>query len=491
MARSHISLLDAVAEDSLFTRMWTLVRYWWWLALGALILGIPACFFVSRYLAQCFQSSVVIGFPAVGGSDGSAVSRKVLGSIDQDPAISSLVQPYGPGPAFITQLETFARREFLRIQLTFDPLPTTVPNSVAMRITAREKMPERASALAVAAGQAVLDQAEARLIPAGHLPAVSSPSPSLSPTPRPTPPETTTVATPAPSAVPQTSLPLRKTVTWRAAPDTAEAAETKRRLSDQLVDEENRRSKLQNDLGVLGAMPKIQAPRPSAMRPSNEAALKSELNGANNTLIELQNRYTNLHPDVVAAQQRVRDLQTLLEQAINKNTLIAKQDAAAQASFNEAHARLAREASLQGQITQLDAQMASDTAELDALTQSKHWIPVVHYSAPDQPAPVQPAAPPVQPAPPPVRTVVRPRVSPPAAPFQLPHVTLTPTPPIATLLLPQPVLGGLSVLFGVFLAGTLVAFAEFSSRSVKDAEALEDELPYGVRFLGEIPRMTR
>jgi uncharacterized protein involved in exopolysaccharide biosynthesis len=194
---------------------------------------------------------------------------------------------------------------------------------------------------------------------------------------------------------------------------------------------------------------------------------------------------------VVAAQQRVRDLQTLLEQAINKNTLIAKQDAAAQASFNEAHARLAREASLQGQITQLDAQMASDTAELDALTQSKHWIPVVHYSAPDQPAPVQPAAPPVQPAPPPVRTVVRPRVSPPAAPFQLPHVTLTPTPPIATLLLPQPVLGGLSVLFGVFLAGTLVAFAEFSSRSVKDAEALEDELPYGVRFLGEIPRMTR
>src|ERR1700684_3209576 len=109
MARSHISLLDAVAEDSLFTRMWTSVRYWWWLALGALILGIPACFFVSRYLAQCFQSSVVIGFPAVAGSDGSvSASRKVLGSIDQDPAISSLVQPYGPGPAFITQLETFA-----------------------------------------------------------------------------------------------------------------------------------------------------------------------------------------------------------------------------------------------------------------------------------------------------------------------------------------------------------------------------------------------
>jgi len=478
MARSHISLLDAVAEDSLFTRMWTSVRYWWWLALGALILGIPTCFFVSRYLAQCFQSSVVIGFPAVAGSDGSvSASRKVLGSIDQDPAISSLVQPYGPGPAFITQLEAFARREFLRIQLTFDPLPTTVPNSVAMRITAREKMPDRASALAVAAGQAVLDQAEARLISASHLPAVSSPTPP--------PPESTTVTSPASSAAPQASLPLRKTVTWKAAPDTPESAETKRRLSDQLVDEENRRSKLQNDLGVLGAMPKVQAPRPSTLRPSNEAALKAELNGANNTLIELQNRYTNLHPDVVAAQQRVRDLQAQLEQAINKNTLIAKQDAAAQVSFNEAHARLAREASLQEQITQLDAQMASDTAELDALTQSKHWIPVVHYSAPDQPAPVQPAPPP------PVHTVPPPRVDPPAAPFRLPHVTLTPTPPIATLLLPQPVLGGLSVLFGVLLAGALVAFAELSSRSVKDAEALEDELPYGVHFLGEIPRMTR
>jgi hypothetical protein len=478
MARSQNSLLDAVAEDSLFTRMWTSVRYWWWLALGALILGIPSCFFVGRDLAQCFQSSVVIGFPAVGGSDGSAsVSRKVLGSIDQDPAISSLVQPYGPGPAFLTQLETFARREFLRIQLTFDPLPTTVPNSVAMRITAKEKRPDRASALAVAAGQAVLDQAEARLIPAGHLPDVSSPTPP--------PPETTTVTPPSTPAAPQTSLPLRKTVTWKAAPDTAQVAETKRRLSDQLVDDENRRSKLQNDLGVLGAMPKIQAPRPSTTRSSNEAALKSELNGANNTLIELQNRYTNLHPDVVAAQQRVRDLQAQLEQAINKNELIAKQDAAAQASFNEAHARLAREASLQEQITQLNAQMASDTAELNALTQSKHWIPVVHYSAPDQPAPVQPATPP------PVHTVVRPRVIPPEAPFQLPHVALTPTPPVATLLLPEPVLGGLSVLFAVFFAWALVAFAEFSSRSVKDAEALEDELPYGVRFVGEIPRMMR
>jgi len=482
MARSQISLLDAVAEDSLFRRMWTSIRYWWWLALGALVLGAPACFFASRHFAQCFQSSVVIGFPVVGGSDGPASSsRQVLGSVDQDPAISGLVQPYGPAPAFIDQLETFARREFLRIQLSFDPIPTTVPNSVAMRITARERTPDAASALAVAAGQAVLDQAEARLIPAGRLPVVTSPTPP--------PPETSTVTSPTPaptpSAAPKTALPLRKTVTWKAAPDTPEVAETKRRLSDQLVDEENRRSKLQNDLGVLSAMPRVQVPRASTMRPSNEAALKSVLNGANNTLIELQNRYTNLHPDVVAAQQRVRDLQAELEQAINKNALIAKQDAAIQASFNEAHARIAREASLQQQISQLDAQMASDTAELDALTQAKHWIPVVRYSAPDQPAPAKAAAQP------PVNTVVPPPVASPAAPLTPPHETLTPTPPVATLLLSQPILGGLSVLFGIFLAGALVALVELSSRSVKDAEVLEDELPYGVRFLGEIPRMTR
>ena len=30
-----------------------------------------------------------------------------------------------------------------------------------------------------------------------------------------------------------------------------------------------------------------------------------------------------------------------------------------------------------------------------------------------------------------------------------------------------------------------------SAQPVKDAAALEDELPYGVRFLGEIPRMMR
>ncbi len=137
-----------------------------------------------------------------------------------------------------------------------------------------------------------------------------------------------------------------------------------------------------SDLAVLDATPKLQTPRPSAMRPSNEAALKSELNGANDTLIALQNRYTNLHPDVVAAQQRVRELQAELEQANNKNALIAKQDAAVQTSVNEAHARLAREAALQQQIAALDAQMARDTVELDALAKSKNWIPVVHYSAP-------------------------------------------------------------------------------------------------------------
>jgi hypothetical protein len=473
--------------------MWTSVRYWWWLALGALILGIPAFFFVSRYLAQGFQSSVVIGFPIVGESSGAATSsRAVLGAVDQDPAISGLVQPYGPAPAFITQLETFARRELLRIQLRFDPIPTTVPNSVAMRITAFDKMPDRATALAVAAGQAVLDQAEARLIPESHLPAVSSPTPPPTTTTTTTAPATPSAA-PAPAARPQQSpLPLRKTVTWKAAPDSPELAENKRRLSVQLVDEESRRSKLQNDLAVLDAMPKLQAPRPSAMRPSNEAALKSELNGANNTLIELQNRYTNLHPDVVAAQQRVRDLQAALEQAINKNALIAKQDAAAQASFNEAHTRLTREATLQQQIAALNAQMARDTAELDALNQSKKWIPVVHYSTPDQPAPMQTAATQPTPVPTPTPAVAPPHpAATPQAPIRLPHASLTPTAPLATMLFPEPELGALSVAFGILLAAVLVALAEFSSRSLKDAEALEDELPYNVRFLGEIPRMTR
>jgi hypothetical protein len=459
--------------------MWTSVRYWRWLALGALLLGAPICFFVSRYLTQSFQSSVVIGFPVVGESDRLASSSQtVLGAVDQDPAISSLVQPYDPAPAFIAQLETFARRELLHLQLSFDPIPTTVPNSVAMRITARDKVPERASALAVAAGQAVLDQAEARLIPESRLAEITKPV---------SPPGTTSMDSATYGKPRKTPLPPRKTVTWKAAPESSELAENKRRLGDQLVDEENRKSELQSDLAVLDAMPKVPTPRFSAMRPSNEAALKSQLNGANNTLIELQNRYTNLHPDVVAAQQRVRDLQAQLEQAINKNTLIAKQDAAAQAGFNEAHARLAREAALQQQIAALDAQMARDTAELGTLAQSRKWIPVVHYFAPDQPAPQQAAAAPA-PAPivPPPAAVTTPKNA-----VHIPHSGLTATAPVATLFLPESTLGALSVVFAILLAAVLVALAEFSSRSVKDAEALEDELPYGVRFLGEIPRMTR
>jgi hypothetical protein len=55
----------------------------------------------------------------------------------------------------------------------------------------------------------------------------------------------------------------------------------------------------------------------------------------------------------------------------------------------------------------------------------------------------------------------------------------------------QPILATFSVLFGVLLAVLLVSIAEFTSRSVKDAESLEAELPYGVLYLGEIPRMIR
>jgi len=476
MARSQVSILDSGFEDpGLAARTLAALRYWWWLALGALLLGSFVCFFASRYLAQCFQSSVVIGFPVVGQTS----TQAVLGSIDQIPAIEGLSLQPESDPTALSRLETLLRREFLRIQLSFDPIATTVPNSVALRVSAKDKTPEAASALAVAAGQAVLDQAEARLIPGGHLPAASAPAPSP-------PPSSAPVPAKAPSP-----LPLRKVVTWKAAPESAELAENKRRLSDQLADEANRRSKLQRDLGVLAAMPPVPLQRFSAVRASNEAALKSELNGANNTLIELQNRYTNLHPDVVAAQQRVRDLQAELEQAINKNTVIAKQNAAAQTSFNEAHARLAREAALQQQITELSAQMASDSAELEALGKSKKWIPVVRYvasGAPAAPAPATataatPSAPLAVPSPEPQPL--------PQPALQLPQSTLAPSTPVATLFLTQPILAALSTLFGILLALALVWFAELTSRSVKDADLLEDELPYGVRFLGEIPRMMR
>jgi hypothetical protein len=59
------------------------------------------------------------------------------------------------------------------------------------------------------------------------------------------------------------------------------------------------------------------------------------------------------------------------------------------------------------------------------------------------------------------------------------------------MFLPQPVLGALSVPFGVLLAGVLVSLAELLNRSVKDVESLEAELPYGVVYVGEIPRMPR
>jgi hypothetical protein len=335
-------------------------------------------------------------------------------------------------------------------------------------------------------------------------PPVSSAAPGNSPTNSPPGP---TSATPN---LPQ----FRKVVTWKLAPESAEVALSRDRLRAELITLEGRRSKAQNDLGVLGSMPPVPIPRAPAMRPSNEAALKGQLNAANQTLIELQRRYTSEHPNVIAAQQRVRDLQAGLEQAINKNTLIAKQEAAAQAGFNAAHARIAREAALQAQIVDLDAQMARDSAELDALGKARARIPVVHYVPDPEPAPSHPPDPaPSQPAiqipvqiPPTVQaapTSYTPAASPsgvlnldpspsPAWKAQLPqHRSLTATLPVAAMFVSQPVLIALSALLAVLLALVLVGIAERASGSVKDAEVLETELPYSVQYVGEIPRMTR
>jgi hypothetical protein len=487
MARSQATFLDSLSptELSLPARVLTSFRYWWWLALCAFLIGGGTCFLGSRYLAQCFQSSVVIGFPVVeqaAGAIGSSPSQAVLGAIDQAPAIEGLVQKYGPEPALIAiaRLGSWTRRVFLHAQLAFDPIATTVPNSVALRILAKEKTPEAASALAVAVGQAVLDQAEARLVPdSSHVPPVSTPSPAPAEL-APSQPDTST----PPPVQPPSPLPPRKTVTWKTAPETPEVTRHRMQLTDQLVNEQERRSRLQNDLTALNAMPKVQVPPPLNVRSSNEALLKSQLNAANNTLIALQNRYTDQHPDVIAAHQRVRDLQIALEEAIAKNAIIAKQNAMIAAKTAEAHERLARQSDLQTQIVELNARIAGDSAALNALSKEKTWIPVVHYSTPDQPAPVQSA-----PAPPPV-PVAPPSPVIPSVP-QVQHFTLTPTAPVPAMFVAQPILAALSVLFGVLLAVLLVSIAELTNRSVKDAESLEAELPYGVLYMGEIPRMVR
>lgn len=255
-------------------------------------------------------------------------------------------------------------------------------------------------------------------------------------------------------------------------------------LTDQLINEQDRRSKLQADLAALNAMPKVQVPLPLNVRSSNETLLKSQLNAANNALITLQNRYTDQHPDVIAAKQRVRDLQIGLEEAIAKDAVIAKQNAVIAAKTAEADARLARQSDLQTQIVELNARIAGDSAALDALSKEKTWLPVVHYSTPDQPAPVQPA-----PAPPPVpMTPPSPVITPEP---QVQHFTLSPTAPVPAMFVAQPLLAAFSVPFGIVIAILLVSIAEFTSRSVKDAESLEAELPYGVLYVGEIPRMIR
>jgi hypothetical protein len=479
---------------SLTARVLSSLRFRWKLALCGLLLGGTGFFFASRYLARCFQSSVVIGFPVVGGSE----SKAVLSSVDQGPAVEGLVQRYEPEPVAISHLGTWGRRASLRAQLSFEPIETTVPNSVALRIVAKEKTPEAANALAIAVGQAVLDQAESRLMPT-HSPAASTSSAQ----PAPPPSTSTPSSSPPPAAAPVTAPdpssppPLRKTVTWKAAPESAEVAATRRQLRDQLVQEQDRKSRLQDDLAALNAMPKIQVPHP-ASSPSNEAALKSQLNTANNSLINLENRYTNLHPDVIAAKRRVADLQSALEEAIVKNAAIAKQDAANQSKVAEAQARLTRESTLQRQIAQLDAQIARDTAELDKLGQGKKtWIQVIHYSPAEPPVASQPAGSPrpvpaaaATPAPAPVSSPApAPRPGAALQPDEQP-VTLTATSPVPAMFLAQPVLGALSLLFGLLLAAVMVWLAELLSRSVKDAESLEAELPYGVHYLGEIPRMT-
>jgi len=512
-------------------RVFDSIRYRAKLAL-VVFCGAAAVFYVGGHaLNQGFESSVVVTYPLPPHDPllppVTGTGPALIATLEQNPALDEAFHQADPQASLVARLGARADRAFYRTHLTIAALPTSLHNSIPLSVNAKESTPENAQVLAHVIGQAIYHQAISqqpaqqpvqqsvpqpiRQATQPDLPSSPPPSSTLPPiselTAAPEPPKTV-----APPPAPRHYI--------KPPPLNSDAMEQRKSLTDELIAAEDRRVLLTNELNSLDALERAQSVRPPPVRSFNEATLRTQISESRATLNDLEKRYTERHPDVIAEKDRLRDLQTKLDQSLAHDEAIAQEQATAHANLPAVKNRIARQAEIRPELARLNAQITHDTAEIDRLsavvaaeadTRRQIEAQSAAQNAAPQPAPAAPqtsaaadaakqaadraaeseqvrqltqrvqaylqsgAAHPAQSSQPPA--IIVPVPSPPSFP--------SPT----TLVSEQTIIVS-ALLLALFAALLSIFLTEGTGRSINNARRLEKELPAGVEFLGEIPRMS-
>jgi len=525
MVRSQTKLLERMNETrpSLIARVFDSVRYRARLAL-VVFCAAAAIFYVAGHaLNQGFESSVVVTYPLPSQDPllppPAGAGPALIAALDQNPALDDAFHQSDPQSPWIARLGARADRAFYRTHLTITALPTSLHNSIPLSINAKESTPENAQALARAIGQAVYhDAVSQQPVPPQPVPQAIAPTPAPLPV---APPPAPIIPPPAPQQVAAQSA-TRHYI--KPPPLNSEAMEQRKSLTDELIAAEDRRVLLSNELNDLDKLERTQSVHPPPVRSFNEATLRTQISESRATLNDLEKRYTDRHPDVVAERDRLRDLETKLDQALAHDEAVVKQQAIDHANLPAVRNRVARQAEIRPELTRLNAQITHDTAEIDRLSavvaaeaDTRRHIEAENAAQNAAPAPAPTA-------PQPTATsdaakqaakdaadiaVEREQVrqltqrvqaylqsgAAPAGPSSQPPATIVPPPsspsfPSPTTLVSEPTLITTALVLAFFAALLSIFLTEGTGRFINDGRGLAKELPTGVEFLGEIPKMS-
>ena len=234
------------------------------------------------------------------------------------------------------------------------------------------------------------------------------------------------------------------------------------------------------------------APAPVAERKSDpqEERLHQELARAQNQLAALRERYTDEYPDVVAARQKVADIQldisriaAIAPSAPKQQTNASSQAAKAiQVEVDRVAAQIgeaeAAQNSFRASIESNDRETARLRTQLATASRTPTMSPRADSDHPPMPAPMSKTDP-VAPS--------KVNAEPSGAPrFFLVHPTVVKTHPA---IFSVDLLFGLSLVFGAMAALFATWLAERRDPSIRNEGMLRHELPASAVFLGGIPRI--
>jgi len=241
----------------------------------------------------------------------------------------------------------------------------------------------------------------------------------------------------------------------------------------KLIDLEHER---QNAATTRAAATATARTQEQAKRANAEAPFRQQLADATKNLADLRQRYTEEHPDVAAAEEKVQEAQGRLTRAQNSyaasapETLSSPLPSAADFELQEKQIR-AQQAGLEESIRE----NREETARLQSLLRSQSPRELMPQAADAAIAP-----------PPSMKKAIEPS-----------PVTWTPAFAIQrdavieeeAAVISRQSLWQLSVALGLLAAMIAVILREFLDKSIKNEAVLRNELPHSATYIGAIPRI--